>query len=300
MVVLYYFNARAYLIDPEVADLAPWQAVAISAGLLLAAWVVYDVLCRLLVHRGFILWVLIVVLTALSAWGCAQLFQPRAAFLQVGAMIGTVMAGNVFFNIIPAHRELIEAKKAGREPDPFPGVVAKQRSVHNNYFTLPVLFTMIAGHFAFTYGAGRAWLVLLVIMFVGVLSRVFFNLRHQGRTMWAIPALCVVVLVVLAVAIRPDTKPAGNGGATVAFSEVAPIVEQRCAACHSQAPTQPGFSTAPAGVTLDTPKEIAARADDIERVVSSKAMPLGNVTEMTSEERAALLAWLAQGASTAP
>jgi uncharacterized membrane protein len=298
MVVLYYFNARAYLIDPDVADLTSWEAVAISVGLLGAAWIVYDVLCRLFVRHGFTSWVLIVVLTALAAWGSAQLFQPRAAFLQVGAMVGTIMAGNVFFNIIPAHRELINAKKAGREPDPFPGVVAKQRSVHNNYFTLPVLFTMIAGHFAFTYGAGRAWLVLLVIMFVGVLSRVFFNLRHQGRTVWAIPALCVVVLVVLAVAVRPDTRPAGEGGATVAFSDVAPIVEGRCAACHSQAPIQPGFSTAPAGVVLDTPEEIAARADDIERVVSSKSMPLGNITGMTSEERDALLDWLAQGAST--
>ena len=162
-------------------------------------------------------------------------------------MIGTIMAGNVFFNIIPAHWELINAKKAGRDPDPFPGVVAKQRSVHNNYFTLPVLFTMIAGHFAFTYGVERAWIVLLVIMFVGILSRLFFNLRHQGRTIWAIPVVCVVVLVALGVAIRPDTTPAGTGIATVSFSEVAPIVEQRCAACHSQAPTQPGFSTAPAG-----------------------------------------------------
>ena len=300
MVVLYYLNARAYLIDPEVADLTPWEAVAISAGLLVAAWIAYDVLCRLLVRHGVTLWVLIVVLTALAAWGCAQLFQPRAAFLQVGAMVGTIMAGNVFFNIIPAHRELIDAKKAAREPDPFPGVVAKQRSVHNNYFTLPVLFTMIAGHFAFTYGAGRAWLVLLVIMLVGVLSRVFFNLRHQGRTVWAIPALCIVVLVVLAAAIRPDTKSAGEGRATVAFSDVAPIVEERCAACHSQAPTQPGFSTAPAGVVLDTPHEIAARANDIERVVASKSMPLGNLTGMTSDERDALLAWLAQGASTGP
>ena len=299
MVVLYYFNARAYLIDPNVADLTPWQAVGVSAGLLVAAWVVYDVLCRLLVRHGFALWVLIVVLTAVAAWGSAQLFQPRAAFLQVGAMIGTIMAGNVFFNIIPAHWELINAKKAGREPDPFPGVVAKQRSVHNNYFTLPVLFTMIAGHFAFTYGAGRAWLVLLVIMFVGVLSRVFFNLRHQGRTVWAIPVACVVVLVGLAVAIRPDTEPGGESGAApVAFADVAPIVEQRCAACHSQTPTQPGFSTAPAGVLLDTPEQIAARADDIERVVSSRSMPLGNVTGMTDEERAALLAWLAQGAAT--
>jgi len=299
MVVLYYFNARAYLIDPEVADLTPWQAVGISVGLLVAAWVVYDVLCRLLVRHGIVLWVLIVAFTAVAAWGSAQLFQPRAAFLQVGAMIGTIMAGNVFFNIIPAHWELINAKRAGRDPDPFPGVVAKQRSVHNNYFTLPVLFTMIAGHFAFTYGAGRAWLVLLVIMFVGVLSRVFFNLRHQGRTYWAIPAVCVVVLVGLAVAIRPDDAPSGGtGGAAVSFSKVAPIVEQRCAACHSQTPTQPGFSSPPAGVVLDTPAQIAARADDITRVVSSKTMPLGNITGMTDEERTALLAWVVQGAST--
>ena len=155
MVVLYYFNASSYLIDPAVADLTPWQAVGISVGLLVAAWVVYDVLCRLLVGHGVVLWLLIVAFTAVAAWGCTQLFQPRAAFLQVGAMIGTVMAGNVFFNIIPAHWELINAKRAGRDPDPRPGIVAKQRSVHNNYFTLPVLFTMIAGHFAFTYGAGQ-------------------------------------------------------------------------------------------------------------------------------------------------
>ena len=231
------------------------------------------------------LWILIVALTALAAWGCAQLFQPRAAFLQVGAMIGTIMAGNVFFNIIPAHWELINAKKAGREPDPIPGIVAKQRSVHNNYFTLPVLFTMIAGHFAFTYGAERAWLVLLVIMFVGILSRVFFNLRHQGRTIWAIPAVGAVVLVLLGVAIRPDDDAAGAGAATVSFAEVAPVVEQRCAPCHSQAPTQPGFSSPPAGVVLETPEQIAARADDIERVVSSKAMPLGNLTGMTTRTR---------------
>ena len=175
--------------------------------------------------------------------------------------------------------------------------MAKQRSVHNNYFTLPVLFTMIAGHFAFSYGVERAWLVLLVIMFVGILSRLFFNLRHQGRTIWAIPAVCVVVLIALGIAIRPDTTPTGTDVATVSFSEVAPIVEERCATCHSQTPTQQGFSTAPGGVVLDTPAEIAARVDDIERVVSSKSMPLGNVTGMTGEERTALLAWVAQGAS---
>ena len=208
MVVLYYFNANAYLIDRSVADLTSWEAVAISVGLLVVAWVTYDVLCRLLVGRGrngaIALWALILLLTTLAAWGCGQLFQPRAAFLQVGAMLGTIMAGNVFFNIIPAHWELINAKKAGRDPDPTPGIVAKQRSVHNNYFTLPVLFTMLAGHFAFAYGAGQAWLVLIAIMLLGVLSRVFYNLRHQGRTIWALPVLGVVGVLLLAWALKPD------------------------------------------------------------------------------------------------
>ncbi len=298
MVVLYYFNASAYLIDPSVADLSSWQAVALSVGLLVAAWVVYDVLCRLLVGHEALLWLLIVATTAVSAWGSAQLFQPRAAFLQVGAMIGTVMAGNVFFNIIPAHWELINAKRAGRDPDPTPGIVAKQRSVHNNYFTLPVLFTMLAGHVSFTYGADHAWVVLLVIMFAGVLARLFYNLRHQGRTLWVIPAVAVGVLVVLGVLIRPDSGGDGAGATPVTFSETASVISQRCAPCHAVAPTQPGFSSPPGGVVLETPAQLAARADDIKRVVASSAMPIGNVTGMTSEERALVVAWVTQGAST--
>jgi uncharacterized membrane protein len=208
------------------------------------------------------------------------------------------MAGNVFFNIIPAHWELINAKKAGREPDPTPGIVAKQRSVHNNYLTLPVLFTMLAGHFAFAYGAGRAWLVLVVIMLLGVLSRVFFNLRHQGRTIWALPALGAVAVVLLAWAIEPDDNAGGAGTAPVAFSQVAPVIAQRCAPCHAESPTQPGFASPPAGIVLETPAQIAARAADIRTVVAAKAMPLGNLTGMTSEERALVVAWVTQGAST--
>ncbi len=192
----------------------------------------------------------------------------------------------------------MNAKRAGRDPDPTPGVVAKQRSVHNNYFTLPVLFTMLAGHFSFTYGVNRAWIVLLVIMFLGVLSRVFFNLRHQGRTVWAIPVVGVAVLVVLAVAIRPDDNAGGAGATPVAFSAVAPVIAQRCAPCHAQSPKEPGFSSPPAGVVLETAAQIAARAADIRGVVSSKAMPLGNITKMTSEERALVVAWVTQGADT--
>jgi uncharacterized membrane protein len=299
MVVLYYFNASTYLIDPQVADLTSWEAVGISIGLLLTAWLLYDMLCRGLVGNDVALWLLIIAATGASAWGCTQLFQARAAFLQVGAMLGTIMAGNVFFNIIPAHWELIRAKRAGRDPDPTPGIVAKQRSVHNNYLTLPVLFTMLVGHFSFVYGAGHAWVVLLVIMLVGAWVRLFFNLRHQGRTIWTIPATAIVALVVLAVAIRPDDD-AGAGGtsAAVAFSQVAPVIAQRCAPCHALSPTQPGFSSPPAGLELTAPAQIAARAADIKRLVASKGMPLGNVTGMTSAERALVIAWVTQGART--
>jgi uncharacterized membrane protein len=299
MVVLYYFNASAYLIDPQVADLGSWEAVGISIGLLVAAWVVYDVLCRGLVGNDLVLWVLIVAGTALAAWGCTNLFQARAAFLQVGAMLGTIMAGNVFFNIIPAHWELIRAKRAGREPDPTPGIVAKQRSVHNNDLTLPVLFTMLVGHVSFAYGAGHAWLVLLVIMFLGVWARLFFNLRHQGRTIWTIPVIGVVILVVLGFAIRPhDETPTGGATAEVAFAQVAPVIAQRCAPCHAQSPTQAGFSSPPAGLVLTSAAQITAHAADIKRLVASKGMPLGNVTGMTSAERALVIAWVTQGART--
>ena len=299
MVVLYYFNARTYLIDSSVADLTSWEAVGISIGLLAAAWVAYDLLCRGLVGHEAVLTAAITGLTALAAWGTMQLFQPRAAFIQVGAMLGTIMAGNVFFNIIPAHWELVRAKRAGRDPDPTPGIVAKQRSVHNNYLTLPVLFTMLAGHFAFTYGATRAWLVLLVLLLLGVWSRVFFNLRHTGRTIWTLPALGVAAVIVLAILIRPgDNSGSAAAAEPVAFAAVQPVVAQRCQTCHSATPTSKDFKTAPAGVALDTTEQIVSRAEAIKTVVATKVMPLGNVTGMTQHERDLVVTWVSQGAST--
>jgi len=295
MVVLYYASSHTYLIDPTVADLTSWQAIALSVGLLIAAWVVYDVLCRVLGGHDLALGGCIVGLTALAAWGTEQLFAPRAAVLQVGAMLGTVMAANVLFSIIPAHWELIRAKEAGREPDPAPGIDAKRRSVHNNYLTLPVLFTMLAGHFAFVYGATHAWLVLVAIMLLGAWARVFFNLRHQGRTYWTIPAVGVVAVVGLAFWLQPDTSTP-SGTAPVAFARVQSIVAARCAPCHSQNPTQPGFSSPPAGLVLETPGQVSAQSERIRSVVQSKAMPLGNLTGMTRQERAAVVAWVDQGA----
>ena len=234
MVVLYYFEARAHLIDPAVADLTPAQAVGISIGLLVAAWLVYDVLCRALVAHEGILAATLVAVTAVATWGCSELFAPRAAFLQVGAMLGTVMAANVLFNIIPAHWELIRAKQEGREPDPRPALVAKQRSVHNNYLTLPVLLTMLAGHAAFLYETTRPWLVLFALMLLGAWARLFFNLRHTGRTIWSIAGVGVLAVVALAVIVEPEDEgvataaPAGQLAAGKHVFDTA-----GCATCHT-------------------------------------------------------------------
>ena len=202
-VFLYYVNARTYLIDPSVADLEPWEAIAISIGLLVVAWVVYDVLCRL-VRNELVLAAALLSLTTLAAWGCGHLFSGRAEYIQVGAMLGTIMAANVFLVIIPAHWELVRAKEAGREPDAAPGLRGKQRSVHNNYLTLPVLFAMLSNHFPSSYGHSYSWLVLMAMMLIGAWIRVFFNLRHQGRNVWAIPVTAALAIAGVAVAIRPS------------------------------------------------------------------------------------------------
>jgi uncharacterized membrane protein len=294
MIVLYYLNADTYLIDKSVADLSTGEAVAISIGLLAAAWLVYDVLCRLLASRPFVLAAVLLGLITLAAWGIGHLFSARAMYLQVGAMLGTMMVGNVFFVIIPAHWELVRAKQAGREPDPAANARGKLRSVHNNYLTLPVVFTMLSNHFPFTYGHSYSWLILVVLLVIGTWVRHFFTLRQMGRTVWAIPATAAIAIAVLAILIRPQNESAA-GTPAVQFTQVARIVEQRCAACHSQHPTK--VNAAPRGIKLDTPEEIKAQAAAIEQqAVQTQAMPLGNVTGMTRAERDLLGRWIAQGA----
>jgi uncharacterized membrane protein len=297
LVVLYYLDADTYLVDPAVADLAIGWAVAISIVLLALAWIVYDLLCRALANHQLVLAGVLLALVAVAAYGVANLFSARATPIQLGAMLGTMMVGNVLFVIIPGQRELVRAKEAGRDPDPAHGIRGKQRSVHNNYLTLPVVLAMLMPHFAFLYTHERAWLVLLVLMVIGAWIRLFFNLRHQGRTVWTIPVTVAVALAALAVAIRPEEGTSQEGGPPVEFAQVATIVEQRCAPCHSADPSNESFSTAPAGVVLDTPAQIGAQADAIdEQAVETEAMPLGNVTGMTEEERELLGRWIDQGA----
>ena len=219
-------------------------------------------------------------------------------YIQIGAMLGTIMAANVAMVIIPSQRKLVEAKEQGIAPDPVYGQRGKQRSVHNNYFTLPVLFIMISNHYPMTYGNKYGWVVLLVIMLLAAYVRHFFNLRHRGRTVWAIPVTALLGTLVLAIVIAPE-KPQATVAGPPTFAKVQAIVTQRCVSCHAEKPTQEGFAVAPKNVMLHTPELIAANAQKIyEQVVVTKVMPIGNLTGMTDDERGTLAAWIAAGAPT--
>jgi uncharacterized membrane protein len=293
LIVLYYVNADTYLIDKSVADLEPWEAIAISVGLLVAAWLVYDGLCRVIAN-DLIIGAALLVLVTLAAWGVSHLFSGRAEYIQIGAMLGTIMAANVFFVIIPAHWDLIRAKEAGREPNAAAALEAKRRSVHNNYLTLPVVFTMISNHFPITYGHSYSWLILVCLLVIGAWVRHFFNVRHTGRTAWWVPVTAAAGIAAVAVAIRPAGS---TGGTAVPFTRAQAIVQERCVPCHSAHPTR--VNSAPMGLVFDTPKQIAAQARLIEQVaVNTKVMPLGNQTGMTQAERDTLGAWIRQGAKT--
>jgi uncharacterized membrane protein len=280
LVVLYWLDADTRLVDPSVADLEGWQAAGLSALGLVLAWLVYDLACRTLIEDRLV-WIAVAALVVFSAFAANQLFAARASYLQVGAMLGTIMAANVFFVIIPAHWELVRAKQEGREPNQLPGLRAKQRSVHNNYLTLPVVFTMLAGHFPLAFGADHAWLVLLAIFAIVVAIRHFFNLWHTGRRVWWILGVAGVAAVALAIVLAPDdVEPA----AVPTDAAAAAIAQQRCATCHSGA-------SAPLGLELTNAEQLRQHASQVEAMVSSGAMPPGNATGLTDAERAQLVAW---------
>ncbi len=305
--IVYYFNASAMMIDKSVADLAPWQAIGIGLGTLVVGWTVYDLLCRSpLGKREGLLGLVMYGLIVLAAYVLSTLLSGRAAYIHVGAMIGTIMVGNVLMVIIPGQRKLVTAMQRGESPDPVYGIRAKQRSVHNNYFTLPVLFIMISNHYAMTYNHAYNWLVLAAMMAAGVLIRHFFNLKHKGRVAWGYPAAGIAILFAVAVAIAPKpVQPAAISTEPVAdaavpdtqFAKVQAIITERCAVCHAEHPKQPGFAAAPGGIMLHTPELIHKNAGKVyQQAVQLKVMPLGNITHITDEERAVLSAWYLAGA----
>ncbi len=293
--IIYYFNASAMLIDPNVMNLTTAQAISISIGSFIAAWVIYDLLCKSALAKKPILFTLAGIAISIGfAWFYAHVFSGRAAFIHFGAMIGSLMVGNVFFVIIPAQKAMVNAAKRGEIPDAQKGKNALFRSISNNYFTLPVLFVMVSNHFPSTFGNKYQWVVLAAISIGTAGIKHWLNLREQGKlSVWILP---VSVVILLAVAYVTAPQPPNTKCRDISFAEVNAIVQQRCVSCHSSKPTDNVYTAPPNGVKYDTPQEIVAKKDLImQRVVVTKTMPQNNKTNMTLEERDVIRCWIEQG-----
>ncbi len=299
LVVVYYLNTRAFVIDPDKVKLNSLVAVAIGLASITISWLVYDLLCKSpLKKRPRTLAISIFVFLTLLAWLLDTFLSSRAAFIHVGAAIGTIMVANVLFVIIPAQHELVDALKQQRAPDPLPGKNALMRSRHNNYFTLPVLFTMISNHFPGTYGNTHGWVVLLALSLISLAVRHYYNIRHLQRpSIWILPAAFIAMIAVMVL-----TAPATVQRTTrlnVPDTDIEIILRQRCLSCHSEHPTQAGFASAPVGLMFDKLETARINAERIYlSAVVTHTMPLGNLTGMTEPERALLGAWLEQQIQT--
>jgi len=291
LALIYWYGAEVFLIDPSVAELSVPAAIGTSILFIAGGWVVYDLLCRSPLGRNDgALGIVLFGLTALLAWSLSEIFSGRGAYIHYGATLGTIMVANVFFVIIPGQRRMVASAGRGEAPDPAPGIRAKQRSVHNTYFTLPVLFVMISNHFALSYSHAWNWLVLVAFSLAGALIRGYFVARHKGKASPLPIVIAVVILLATAAALAPRTEAGTAAG--VSLADVRPIIEERCTNCHSASPTHIAFPAAPLGVMLDTDAQIRTEASRIhQQTVVLKAMPIGNLTEMTEEERRMIDAW---------
>jgi uncharacterized membrane protein len=295
--VVYYFNAQAFLIDKNVLDISPLVAISIGIGSFVAGWLVYHFLCKTpLIKKGA--WFAFVgfVIAVGFAIFYTSVFSGRAAYIHFGALIGTLMVGNVFFIIIPSQKAMVKAAKEGKALDPALGKAALLRSLHNNYFTLPVLFVMISNHFPSTFGSAYPWLILAVITLGTAGVKHWLNLRDKGQlNVWVLP---VSVLILFAAAyMSAPQKPDTDCKKEVSFTEANLIIQKRCIQCHSSRPTDDVFTAPPNGVMFETPGEIVKMKEGImQRVVVTKTMPQNNETNMTEEERRVIGCWIEQGA----
>jgi uncharacterized membrane protein len=297
---MYYVGAEAYLIDKRVADISQFQAIAIGLGAIVVGFGCYELLCRTkLKDHGLLLGIILVVLATALSYGLTQVFSARGAYIHMGAIIGSIMAGNVFFGIMPAQRALVAAVDSGNAPDPAYGLNAKLRSTHNTYTTLPILFIMISNHYPITYNHEYNWLVLVAMIMITAAVRQYFVLRHFGKQKPLILVGAVVALAALAVAIAPKAPQVSKTleQQPLDLVKVEQIIKTRCSTCHATQPTDEVFTVAPAGVSFDSIQSMSQWASRIKaRSVDSTDMPLMNKTNMTDDERAYLGLWFNAGA----
>jgi uncharacterized membrane protein len=304
LALVYYLGAEFYLIDPAVMDLAVWQAIAISIGSLAFGWLAYDLLCKSkLGDSPTTLMLILFALLVLMSWGYTQVFSGRAALLHLGAFTATIMSANVFMIIIPNQKIVVADLIAGRSPDPKYGKIAKLRSTHNNYLTLPVIFLMLSNHYPLAFASEWNWLIASLVFLMGVTIRHYFNSTHArcGNPTWTWAATAVIFLAIMWLSTAPlrlqdEGAALGPGAARFAaaegFDDVAQIVQGRCSMCHADQPNWPGLHWAPKGVVLESPAQIATHARAIYlQSALSHAMPPANLAWMQEDERAAIRAW---------
>ncbi len=289
--LVYFLGAEIYLIDRSVADLSVVAAISIAIGFVVGGWIIYDLMCRSpLASDDRVFAFALLVMSAALAWGLCQLFSGRAAYILFGVTLGTIMVANVFFVIIPGQKKMVAAAERGEAPDPAYGVRAKLRSVHNTYFTLPVLFVMTSNHYAMTYSHEYNWVVLIGISVAGALIRIYFVARHKGRASPVAVVFAVLLLAIMAALVAPRSQQ--SDAVTATLSEVRAVVNTRCVSCHSSTPTHPAFPAAPLGVMFDTDEQILAEAERIHlQTVVTRVMPIGNLTAMTDQERQIIDQW---------
>jgi uncharacterized membrane protein len=296
--VVYYFNTSALLIDKNVLDISSSVAISIGIGSFIIAWMIYDLLCKSpLIKKPILFAILGFVLLVGFAYFYTQVFSSRAAYIHFGAMIGSIMVANVFFVIIPSQKAMVKAAKENKPLDPQLGKNALARSLHNNYFTLPVLFVMVSNHFPSTFGYKYPWLVLATISLGAAGVKHYLNLREKKQqSVWVMPVSVIILLASCFV-----TAPAANPNAcktSVSFTQINTIIRDRCISCHSSKPTDDVYKVAPNGVMYDTPNDIVKKIDLImQRTILTKTMPQNNKTNMTEAERDVLRCWIEQGAS---
>ena len=302
MALVYYASAGLYMIDLEILDITELQAVAISIGGIILGWAIYDGLCRSPLGRNDVyLAVAGFVFLVILSYGYTQIFSARGAFMQMGVTIGTMMVANVLMVFIPGQKKVVVALKAGDAPDPVYGMRGKQRSLHNNYLTLPVIFVMIGGHYPAIFATSYSWVILGLVLIIGAVIRHFFNTKHQGKPApywtWAVAAVLSVLAMMLSYAgspARAGVDAASYGNHDEIHTAAVELVIERCSACHAQEPLWEGLAFAPKGIYLETEAEAVKLVDDIFwQAAASHAMPPGNVIWMEDEERALLAAWRA-------
>ena len=303
LIIIYYLNAEGMMIDKNVNDLSPFNAIVISLIFLLGSWLIYDFLCKSILINNTILFSLACLFIAiLASYFLTKIFGSRAAYVHVGACLGTIMAANVFRIIIPSQKNMVDAALTNEKPDLQKGINAKIRSIHNNYITLPVLFIMMSSHFPFTYGHKYNWLILALISIIGATVRHYFNLRNKKQhKVWILPLAALGMIFLMLYVSGPKINQIdqiNNINEEISFHEINNIIKYRCGVCHSNNPTFEGFEDPPLGIIFDTSEDISKNIGKIKaQVIDSDIMPPGNLTGMTESERNKINLWIHQGAN---